>query len=199
MTGKGRILRPQARAAGGRRTGGDPSRPSPDRPDHDRRNRTLSVTFDAQIAEADRHLAVPAAAQAIRVLCSGQGWRVVRAATDGMASARTTCALSSLGHSAILARTSFVENDGCNSCVVSVELPIVWFLAVQPHIYLGLSGRLSMGGCPRVACAPRLPGAVLRIVGNPAGGRRIREANKPCSHHGRPRRSEPAMINMDAP
>jgi transposase len=49
------------------------------------RDRTLLAAFDAQIAEADQHLAALLPQTPFAVLCSGPGWRVVRAATYGAA------------------------------------------------------------------------------------------------------------------
>ena len=49
------------------------------------RDRTLLATFDAQIAEADKRLAALLPRTPFAVVCSGPGWRVVRAATDGAA------------------------------------------------------------------------------------------------------------------
>jgi hypothetical protein len=45
------------------------------------RDLTLLAAFDAQIAEADKHLAALLPRTPFAVLCSGPGWRVVRAAT----------------------------------------------------------------------------------------------------------------------
>jgi hypothetical protein len=49
------------------------------------RDLTLLAAFDAQIAEADEHLAALLPRTPFAVLCSGPGWRVVRAATYGAA------------------------------------------------------------------------------------------------------------------
>jgi len=49
------------------------------------RDRTLLAAFDAQVAEADKHLATLLPRTPFAVLCSGPGWRVVRAATYGAA------------------------------------------------------------------------------------------------------------------
>jgi transposase len=49
------------------------------------RDLTLLAAFDAQIAEADKHLAALLPRTPFAVLCSGPGWRVVRAATYGAA------------------------------------------------------------------------------------------------------------------
>jgi transposase len=49
------------------------------------RDRTLLATFDAQLAEADKRLAALLPRTPFAVLCSGPGWRVVRAATYGAA------------------------------------------------------------------------------------------------------------------
>jgi transposase len=49
------------------------------------RDLTLLAAFDAQIAEADKRLAALLPRTPFAVLCSGPGWRVVRAATYGAA------------------------------------------------------------------------------------------------------------------
>jgi transposase len=49
------------------------------------RDLTLLAAFDAQVAEADKHLATLLPRTPFAVLCSGPGWRVVRAATYGAA------------------------------------------------------------------------------------------------------------------
>jgi transposase len=49
------------------------------------RDLTLLAAFDAQVAEADKHLASLLPRTPFAVLCSGPGWRVVRAATYGAA------------------------------------------------------------------------------------------------------------------
>jgi transposase len=49
------------------------------------RDLTLLAAFDTQIAEADRRLAALLPRTPFAVLCSGPGWRVVRAATYGAA------------------------------------------------------------------------------------------------------------------
>jgi hypothetical protein len=49
------------------------------------RDRTLLATFNAQIAEADKRLAALLPRTPFAVLCSGPGWRVVRAASYGAA------------------------------------------------------------------------------------------------------------------
>lgn len=49
------------------------------------RDLTLLAAFDAQIAEADKHLAALLPRTPFAVLWSGPGWRVVRAASSGAA------------------------------------------------------------------------------------------------------------------
>jgi transposase len=51
------------------------------------RDLTLLAAFDAQVAQADKHLAGLLPQTPFAVLCSGPGWPVVRAATYGLGSA----------------------------------------------------------------------------------------------------------------
>jgi hypothetical protein len=104
------------------------------------------------------------------------------------------------GQSAITSSDELVENDGCNSCVVSVELPKVRFLRVQTThaprlVRTPVTGRV-LEGCFCAMPAWRRTADSREL----AGGRRLREAEEPCS----PLavildRSEPAMINRDVP
>jgi transposase len=72
---------PSGRAAGGCRHRGDPNRPRPDRPHHHRPRPHPAGRLRRPDRRGRPAPGRPAATHPFAVLCSGPGWRVVRAAT----------------------------------------------------------------------------------------------------------------------
>ena len=164
---------PGGRAAGGGGHRGHPDRPGPDARTIIDRDLTLLAAFDAQIAEADKHLAALLPPTPFAVLCSGPGWRVVRAAPYGPRSATR--------HAGPAPATS-IGPAGCAQ--QSTPRPVAAMTAPAAG-----KARSPCGGpCCRsgwtVAAGPRRP----RLCRLPAGPRQAARGDR--HRHGQPRQPD---------